>query len=176
MEKKLRFGDLVRNSGRPQIVTLWTQPEENRDLTKAIKGNRVLTVIQEPGKRDYGVIGFKKRPGTSFLIFPQALPKEPAARVVGINYQLAEEPLPIHATTIKPGKQPAPAEPLKPSPPVPQTRKFKVKIRRIATIEDEIDVEASSRKAAEHQAMESAQEKAFDLEHAKIRREIVNAR
>jgi len=65
MEKKLRFGDLVRNSGRPQPLTLWTKPEESRVFTRAIKENRVLTVIQEPGKTDCGAIRFYLRPGAS---------------------------------------------------------------------------------------------------------------
>ena len=173
MDKKLRFGDLVRNFGRPQIVTLWTRPDENKELTKAIKANRVLTVIQEPGKRDYGLIDFKMQPGASFLIFPRALPNEPAARVVGINYQLAEESLPTHAATIKPAKEQARPQPSKAKTLVPRTRKFRVKIRRIATVEDEIDVEASNRKAAEHQAMESAQARPFKLEQAKICEEVL---
>ena len=93
MDKRLRFGDLVRNSGRPQVVTLWTKPEENRALTDAVKKNRVLTVIQEPGKRDCGMIGFELKPGALFLIFPRPLPREQNARVVGINYQLVQEPV-----------------------------------------------------------------------------------
>jgi hypothetical protein len=59
--KELRFGHLVRNSGRPQVITLWTKPQENRALTDAIKKNKVLTVIQEPGKRDCGRIGFEPK-------------------------------------------------------------------------------------------------------------------
>ncbi|HZR17872.1 MAG TPA: hypothetical protein VFE51_11150 [Verrucomicrobiae bacterium] len=91
MDKRLRFGDLVRQSGRPQAITLWTKPQENKVLTRAIKEHRVLTVIQEPGKRDYGAIGFQATPGASFFIFPKRLPSESKARVVGINYQLIEE-------------------------------------------------------------------------------------
>ena len=75
MEKRLRFGDLVRNSGRPQPLTLWTKPEKNGTLKRAIKGNRVLTVIQEPGKTDFGTIGFHVRPGASYFIFPRGLPR-----------------------------------------------------------------------------------------------------
>jgi hypothetical protein len=93
MHKRLRFGDLVRDSGRPKVVTLWTKPQQNRTLTEAAKQNRVLTVIQEPGKRDYGMIGFEPKPGALFLIFPRPLPREQNARVVGINYQLVEEPV-----------------------------------------------------------------------------------
>jgi hypothetical protein len=100
-DKRIRFGDLVRNSGRPQVVTLWTKPEENRVLTDAVKKNRVLTVMQEPRKRDYGMIGFEPKPGALFLIFPRPLPRERTARVVGINYQLVEEPVVQKARTAK---------------------------------------------------------------------------
>jgi len=91
MAQKIRFGDLVRNSGRPQILTLWAKPEKSPALAAAIKQKRVLTVILEPGKRDYGLIGFKLHPGASYLIFPRALPRERDAKVIGINYHLAEE-------------------------------------------------------------------------------------
>ena len=91
MAKKVRFGDLVRNCGRPQVITLWTKPERIPWLTAAIKQNRVLTVIQEPSKTDYGMIGFELRPGALHLIFPRALPRE-NAKVIGMNYQLVEEP------------------------------------------------------------------------------------
>jgi hypothetical protein len=91
MDKTLRLGDLVRSSGRPQVVTLWTKPDENRALTDAVKKNRVLTVIQEPGKRDYGMIGFELKTGALHFIFPRALPRDQKARVIGIDYQLMEE-------------------------------------------------------------------------------------
>lgn len=89
--KKLRFGDLVRESGRPQPVTLWTKPEKNRAFTLAIKQNRVLTVISEPGKRDYGVIGFKPNARGSYFVFPRKLPRAIETRVIGINYQLVDQ-------------------------------------------------------------------------------------
>src|SRR5262249_15798525 len=90
--KTIRFGDLVRDSGKPRTVTLWCKPEDNPLLTGAMKQNRVLTVIQEQGKKDHGVIGFKSEPGALYLVFPRALPHELDARVVGIDYQLIEEP------------------------------------------------------------------------------------
>lgn len=102
MAKKVRFGDLVRNSGRPRVITLWTKPEKIPSLTAAIKQNRVLTVIQEPSKTDYGMIGFQLHPGALHLIFPRALPCE-NARVIGMNYQLVEEP----AITDAPGAREA---------------------------------------------------------------------
>lgn len=90
--KKIRFGDLVRHSGRPEIFILWTEPNMNRSFTRAIKENRVLTVILEQGKRDYGTIGFERKPGAVFLLFPRPLPKGRDARVIGINYALVEQP------------------------------------------------------------------------------------
>jgi hypothetical protein len=91
MEKRLRFGDLVRNSGRPEPVTLWTAPTKDRNISRAKKENRILTVVHEPKKRDYGLIGLYPRcePST-YLLFPRPLPKEKDAHVVGINYQLVE--------------------------------------------------------------------------------------
>jgi hypothetical protein len=53
----------------------------------------VLTVVQDPTskRKDYGEIGFHERDGASFLVFPRPLPKDGAARVVGINYSLLAE-------------------------------------------------------------------------------------
>ncbi len=89
----IRFGDLVRESGRPRVVTLWIDPKKDRSFSKAIRENRVLTVHTDPasGRKDYGEIGFCREPGALYLVFPERLPKEPKARIVGINYQLAEE-------------------------------------------------------------------------------------
>jgi len=91
--KNIRFGDLVRASGRPEIKSLWTAPNRDRSFTKAIKENRVLTITQVPTskRKDFGRIGFQKARHASFLIFPRPLPQVDDARVVGINYALVEE-------------------------------------------------------------------------------------
>jgi hypothetical protein len=89
MEKRMRFRELVRACGKPQAITLWTKPEKNPVLTKAIKQRRVLTVIQEPGKRNYGILGFELRPGALHLAFPKPLPRG-EARLVGIDLGLVE--------------------------------------------------------------------------------------
>ena len=89
----IRFGDLVRGSGRPRVVTLWTDPKKDRPFSKAIRENRVLTVHTDPASRrkDYGEIGFCREQGALYLVFPERLPEERKARIVGINYQLAQE-------------------------------------------------------------------------------------
>jgi hypothetical protein len=92
--KKLRFGDLVRVSGRPRTLTLWTAPKKSAELQKAMKTNRILTV-QQPNagtKRDVGIVGFRPERQASFFLFPRPLKAEPGQEVIGINYSLLEEP------------------------------------------------------------------------------------
>jgi hypothetical protein len=178
MAKTIRFGDLVRDSGRPQTVALWGKPENDPILSRAIKQNRVLTVVQELGKSDHGTIGFKQLPGAVYLVFPKPLPNEPDARVIGLNYQLIEEPVVPAAQRAKstepkppkpiklqpepelPPRQPRPAAPLR-LPPPPSPRKFTVRIRRTATQETDFTVEALDQTSAERQALERARQKPF---------------
>jgi hypothetical protein len=169
--KTIRFGDLVRGSGRPRTFTLWTKPEDDPSLTGAIKKNRVLTVVQESGKKDHGFVGFKLRPGALYLEFPKPLTHEEDARVVGIDYKLIDEPIVPEKDRAKPGKpaKPAPthkkpAEPSTPPEPVvqkPTLHEFTVRVRRTATIEDDIKVKALDQPAAEQQALERAKHKPF---------------
>jgi hypothetical protein len=169
--KTIRFGDLVRGSGRPRTVTLWSKPEDNPLMTGAMKQNRVLTVIQEQGKKDQGVIGFKSEPGALYLVFPRALPHEQDTRVVGINYQLIEEPAVLEKDRAKPTEpppyRPKPQQPAvpqrQPEPviPKPKPRDFIVRVRRTATVEDEIKVKALDQPAAEQLALERAKRMAF---------------
>src|SRR4249919_16044 len=95
MRKTIRFGDLVRASGRPQTITLWTAPEKNKSFSKAVRENKVLTIHPDPGghRKEYGQIGFHQQHGAIYMVFPKPLPKE-NSRIVGINYQLAVEPVP----------------------------------------------------------------------------------
>ncbi len=112
MAKTIRFGDLVRQSGRPEALTLWTDPKRDKRLTKAIRENRVLTVIQEPAskKKDFGRIGFHQNPFASYFVFPRPLAERGDSRIVGINYELAEEaapkgPLAVARPARKPGRE-----------------------------------------------------------------------
>jgi hypothetical protein len=176
MKKQIRFGDLVRNSGRPQVVTLWTEPEKNPALRTAIKQNRVLTVIQTPGERDYGLIGFHLQPGVAYLVFPRPLPDAPSAKVIGINYQLVEQPV-LTPPTVPREEKPKPA-PTKPKPvrrePVP--RKFKVKVRRTASSVSEVTVEAEDQATAKRKAVEAVKGKPFPLLEAEEQVEVLNAK
>ncbi len=168
MEKKIRFGDLVRNSGRPEVVTLWTRPEGNPAVSRAIKQNRVLTIIQEPGKRPYGYFGLHTDHHALFLIFPRRLPTEGTARVIGINYELLEQP--AVSGQVRPAelKSPPPKPARKPT-----KKHFRFRVLRTATLEDEIAVEATDKDKAEQVARQKAKRKRFDLSRASVRDEVV---
>jgi hypothetical protein len=168
--KQIRFGDLVRNSGRPHTLTLWTAPEKNAELQTAIRSNRVLSV-QQPNvgtKRDFGTVGFHSGDRTSYLIFPQSLEASEGERVIGINYALIEEPIPsepvrlptmpartVQKIQLPPKLKPIPKKAPEPKP-EPPPRKFHVTVRSQAIIESKLEVEAKSRAEASARAIEEA--------------------
>ncbi len=182
MEKRIRFGDLVRNSGRPRVVTLWTAPQKDRTVSRAVKENRVLTVMEPPHKTRFGVRALKEDPHAIYLVFPRPLDLDPGARVVGINYQLAEQPeltAPADPAPAKPGPRGAPSKPqLRPQskpksklscPRPAPAKRFKVHVRRTATLEETRAVEAANRREAKLRAMNAAKGEPFDLNRAVVR-------
>ncbi len=175
MEKKIRFGDLVRNSGRPQSVTLWGEPKKMPSFRKAIKENRVLTLIQSSGTKakDFGLIGFREQPHASYLIFPRKLPTEGEARVIGINYQLIKEPAVAHPIRTKEIKPPKVAKDVPAKRPLPEKKRFNVRVRRTATLDCEFAVEALDRTEAELQALKQAKDTPFKVDKGGVREEIV---
>jgi hypothetical protein len=90
----VRFTKLVEESGKPAPITLWTEPEQDRDFTKAMHETRVVTVVQRNvgTKADYGLVGFFKEPLATYLVFPKKLQHPPETKVVGIKYEQLAEP------------------------------------------------------------------------------------
>src|SRR5437660_3086328 len=88
MGKTTRFGDLVRTSGRPQTVTLWTDPRKDRSFSKAVRENRVLTIIADPKstKKEWTNWIPSERQFDLFCV-PQTPPKD--QRVSGGRNQLS---------------------------------------------------------------------------------------
>ena len=73
---------------------LWVAPERDPELAKARKKDRVMTLPPGGhGKADFGLVGFDaSKPGAQFLIFPKSLRPFDGARVVGIKFDLVEQP------------------------------------------------------------------------------------
>ena len=187
MGKTIRFGDLVRDFGRPHVVTLWVDPEKDRSFLKAIKENRILTVHADPAshKKEYGSIGFQRERGATYLVFPQPLSRE-QARIVGINYDLTEEPPPppadlVSQIQIKPRKKekteakPIKFEkPVKVEPPKPVLKTFNVLLRRTAVLEENERIKAVNEEAAKEACLGVMKRKPFNVSQATVSVEILS--
>ena len=88
--KTARFAQVVQECGRPEAVTLWQEPDQDRRFQKALREDRVMTVSHElvGTKKDFGMIGYLKKRNTSFLVFPKSLSRFHDKRIVGINFKL----------------------------------------------------------------------------------------
>jgi hypothetical protein len=163
MSKKVRFSQLVKASGKPQTVILWTRPRKNSSFTKAVKQNRVLTVVRgHKNAKDFGLLGFHEQPLASYFIFPEPLPLDSDVRVVGIKYDLIRE---TEATSTAPAKAKA----------VKSHPKFKIVVERIASIELTMVLSALTKDEAMKKALEAAEADPFDTDHAKIQNRIKSA-
>src|SRR6266404_3667397 len=180
MGKRIRFGDLVRESGRPHVATLWVDPEKDPSFSKAIRENRVLTVHADPAshKKEYGQIGFQREQGATYLVFPQPLPKE-RARIVGINYQLTDEPPPppkelVSQLEAKPKKKEKVEAKRPKAEPKPELKTFGIIMRRTAILEETERVKAVSEEEAREVALVMIKGEPFDVSRATVRAEITS--
>jgi hypothetical protein len=67
MSKNLRFAEILKNCVQPETLTLWTKGEANAGLQNAIRQNRVLTILKNSHKKDFGLIGFEQHPSALYL-------------------------------------------------------------------------------------------------------------
>jgi hypothetical protein len=177
--KTIRFGDLVRLSGRPEPVTLWTDPAKDRPFSKAVRENRVLTINKDPQstKKEYGQIGFHQGQNALYFVFPRPLPKQSDLRIVGINYQLAENQsssVQAPPRVLSKPKEIKSEKPKTSKPPKPALKSFKIIVRRTATFEKALTVEAVDESEAAKIALEETRRKRFELNRAIVRQEVLN--
>ena len=90
----VRFSKVVEATGKPSVHLLWVDPAKDAILQKAIRTNRVMTIVQRPAdaKTDYGAVGFQKIASGQILIFPKSLKQFSDKRVIGVKYDLLEWP------------------------------------------------------------------------------------
>jgi hypothetical protein len=168
----IRFRDLVKTAGTPEPKTLWTDPKNDRDFMRAVKQGRVLTVVQESKKKDFGELGFHRGQGALYFVFPKPLP-EGNGKVIGIKYDLAESKEPKDAVSSKDLKRiPKRAKALEPEKKAPKMKAFHVVLRRVAELETDILVEAHSKAEAREKSVEMIKRQGFDLAKAKIENHI----
>jgi hypothetical protein len=161
MPKRIRFSELVKHYGKPESIALWSKPSDNPAFMKAVRANRVLTIIQRPTgtKKETGHIGFGQKPLATYLVFPKPLPKPDGADVIGINYDLLEG-----TSKRVPLEEYKPPKIIKKPKPLPTKKEFRVDILRIATVHTELVISAENISDAEAEALKSVKQTKFEAE------------
>lgn len=173
--KTVRFADLVRKFGRPEMVTLWTDPQKNVQFSKAIDENRVVTLkqITVGTKKDFGFIGFHKERNVSFLLFPKSIGYPVGTKVIGIKYDLITSPEPPDPLSLSdrlalvapktPGRGVAEVQPKKKA-----VETFQVTIKVVATVDVLVDVTAADQAEARKKAQAQFDEEEVDFSKAQV--------
>jgi hypothetical protein len=108
----VRFSKVLEACGKPDIHLLLIDPAKDKTLQAAIKSDRVMTVYQQSGGTDHGVVGFEQGRSRQFLVFPKPLKSFLGQRIVGIKYELLEEtPAPKKDTVKKETGKPSDEQP-----------------------------------------------------------------
>ena len=89
--KTVRFSQIVKECGQPNVYTLWEKPAADRRFQAQLKNNRVMTIQKSESGTDFGIIGFKERKGARYLVFPKSLKQFADKRVIGIDWTLVRE-------------------------------------------------------------------------------------
>lgn len=108
MANQVRFTQLVKASGRPHSATLWVaDPAKDPEFKKAIAENRIVTVhlVNVGSKKESGEIGFIKGGAASYLIFPKSLPLAEGTRVIGLKFDMLDDPKVKDPVKIEPAKR-----------------------------------------------------------------------
>jgi hypothetical protein len=168
MEKECRFNELVKKSGHPEVVTLWTKPQQDPGFMRAVRENRVLTVVHQRPKKDYGFIGFQLQPQAAYLVFPKPLPRMRDARVIGIHYELLAE---RKSTQTSPRAMRSKAPKVKRKAEKPLAT-FEVLVRRTAVVETTVSVLARNRNEATERAVDTARREPFDVSRAIVTNQV----
>jgi hypothetical protein len=97
----VRFAKVVEACGKPDVHLLLIDPAKDKPLQAAIKADRVMTLYQQSGGTDHGIVGFEQGRSRQFLVFPEPLKPFLGQRIVGIKYELLEGTSASKKETIK---------------------------------------------------------------------------
>jgi hypothetical protein len=131
----VRFSKVIEACGKPDIHLLLIDPAKDKTLQAAIKSGRVMTLYQQSGSTDHGIVGFEQGRSRQFLVFPKSLKSFDGQRIVGIKYELLEDaPVPEKETAKKEPVKPVEEEGPKPAPARKTTEPSKRADRQVSTI------------------------------------------
>ena len=161
MADTVRFSELVKAAGKPEVYLPLADPKHDREFMRAVREQRVLSLKQEPTgtKKDFGTIGFLAEKHVSYLVFPKTLTAFDGRRVVGIKYDLLQE-----AEVAVPRSVPAApkrsVKPAVPKPkPKPRPKRFTAVVRITSANEVKVTVKALDEKQARGKAEEEARKR-----------------
>lgn len=89
--KTARFSQVIENSGKPQVYTLWQKLSADCHLQAQIKKTRVMTILKSESGTDFGIVAFKENREARYLIFPKSLKRFAEKRIIGIDWALVRE-------------------------------------------------------------------------------------
>lgn len=170
----IRFRELVKKAGKPEAKSLWMDPKHDAQFTRAIQQHRVLTVVQEPGHKDFGEIGFHQQPHASYFVFPRPLGTHQGVRVVGIKYDVVEQPEikdPLSSEVLEKSARAKPPNRGKIQNRALPEKSFNVLVRRIAVIKASVPIIARNKAEAKKKAVEITKSQPFDPSKAVFRTE-----
>ena len=147
MGETVRFTEVVKVAGTPEIYLPLADPKDDRNFMRAVKDQQVLSLKQEPTgiKKDFGTVGFVREKFVSYLIFPKSLARFEGRRVIGIKYDTLQQAgfSTPRVGVVGRGRSTKP----KPSPkPKPRPKRFSATVRVTETNDVTVTVEAWSKK------------------------------
>ena len=158
MGETVRFSELMKEPGKPEIYLPLSDPKLDRNFMRAVRDNRVMSLKQEPTgtKKDFGIVGFVAEKYMSYLIFPKPLTPFKGKRVVGIKYdRLSEAPFSTPRAPVSvPSRSVKPAKPK--TKPRPRPKRFTATVRLTSTNEVKVTVEAFDEREARTKAEQAA--------------------
>jgi len=168
--KTVRFASVVEACGVPEFYLPLQNPENEKSFVKALKEKRVMTVKQETvgTQKDFGRVGYFKEKNISLLIFPKNLRAYKGTRVVGIKYDLVQNPEPKKADLFEPKKATAQKQPTSKRSKAPETKRYRVTIQAQAVLLLSHEVKAATPKEAEQKALDLTFNEPIDFSKADI--------
>ena len=175
----VRFSKVLEACGKPDIHLLLIDPAKDKTLQAAIKSDRVMTLYQQSGSTDHGVVGFEQGRSRQFLVFPKPLKPFLGQRVVGIKYELLEEaPVskkePANKETVKePDEQPSePAPPTKDHRPPKRTeRQMPTVVSKTGTNKTDDTTGSGENKAGRENGKVVSEDKVVKFQHLELEKQ-----
>jgi hypothetical protein len=172
----VRFSELVKMIGTPEVYLPLSDPKHDRPFMRAVREERVLSLKQEPTgtKKDFGTVGYLPERYVSYLIFPKSLSTFKGQRVIGIKYDtLNEASLSTPKASVAASSRSTKPKP--PPKPEPRPRSFTASVRLTATNEVEVTVEALNEKEARTKAVDAARRRA-DFTSAEVEAKLLRVK